>query len=369
MRIVLTGGGTGGHITPLIAVARKLTQKLGSELELLYVGSGAQMEKDFMGQEGIRAKHILTGKMRRYFSFRNVLDFFKAPIGFVQALWILLVFMPDAVFSKGGSVSVPVVLAAWIYRIPILIHESDATPGTANQILGKLANDIVLAYPYAQNYFESSRTAIWGIPVREDVLGGDPEEARKFFNFSQSKPVVLVLGGSQGAQIINQSVIKILPKLLNRAQVIHQTGEIDFENSVRLAGEYGAKVGHDGYWAAPFLDVSMLKNAFAVADLVICRAGSTFISEIAASQKASILVPLENSANDHQRMNAYEIAKIGGAIVLEETNLGKNIFWEKIEELLNNDEMRSAMAEKAHAFYHPNAAENIANGIIKLANG
>lgn len=369
MRIVLTGGGTGGHITPLIAVARKLREKMGPDLELLYVGSGAQMEKDFMGQEGIRAKHILTGKMRRYFSFQNFLDFFKLPIGFIQSLWILLVFMPDVVFSKGGSISVPVVLAAWFYRIPILLHESDAVPGTANQIMGKLANDIVLAYPYAQNYFESSRTAIWGNLVREELLGGDPIEARKFFNFTESKPVVLVLGGSQGAQIINQAVIKILPKLLNRAQVVHQTGELDFENSVRLAGEYGVKAGHEGYYPAAFMDSSLMRNSLALADLVISRSGATSIAEIAANRKASILVPLEKSANDHQRMNAYEIAKIGGAIVLEETNLGKNIFWEKIDELLGNDEIRSAMAQKAAVFYHPNAAENITNGLIKLANG
>jgi UDP-N-acetylglucosamine--N-acetylmuramyl-(pentapeptide) pyrophosphoryl-undecaprenol N-acetylglucosamine transferase len=367
MRIVLTGGGSGGHITPLIAVARKLREKVGSELELLYIGSGAKMERDFMTEEGIRAQFVMTGKMRRYFSFQNFVDFFKVPVGFVQALWFLLVFMPDAIFSKGGYVSVPVVLAAWIYRIPIIVHESDATPGTANQILGKLADNIVLAYPYAQNYFEASRTAIWGNPIREDLLGGNPAEARSLFNFSESKPVILVLGGSQGAQVINESVVRLLPKILSRAQVVHQTGETDFENTVRLAGEYGFKAGHGGYYPVAFMDSSMMRNAYALADLIISRAAATSISEISASKKASILVPLENSANDHQRMNAYEIAKMGGAIVLEETNLGKNIFWEKIEELLSEGEMRSAMAKKAETFYHPNAAENIANGIIKLA--
>jgi len=368
MRIILTGGGSGGHITPLIAVARKLREKLGSELELLYVGSGAQMEKDFMNQEGISAKYILTGKMRRYFSWQNLGDFFKAPIGFIQALWILLVFMPDAVFSKGGSISVPVVMAAWFYRIPILLHESDATPGSANQLLGKFATDVVLAYSHAQNYFELSKTAIWGIPVREDLLGGDVAEARKMFNFSESKPTVLILGGSQGAQVINEAIIKILPKLLSRTQVIHQTGEWDFENSVHLAGEYGIKAGRDGYYPVAFMDNVVAKNALALADLIVSRAGATCISEIAASKKASILVPLEKSANDHQRMNAYEIAKIGGAVVLEETNLGKNLFLEKIEQLLDDNEMRRTMAEKVQIFYHPNAAENIANGIIKLAN-
>lgn len=368
MRIVLTGGGSGGHITPLIAVARKLREKLGSDLELLYIGSGAQMEKDFMNQEGIPAKYVLSGKMRRYFSFQNFVDIFKLPIGFIQALWILLVFMPDAVFSKGGSISVPVVIAAWLYRIPILIHESDAAPGTSNQVLDKFATDVVLTYAHAQNYFETSKTAIWGIPVREDLLGGNVVEARKMFNFSESKPTILVLGGSQGAQIINESIIKIFPQLLSHTQLIHQTGEKDFENAIRLAGEYGVKAGHDGYFAVASMNSSMMRNALALADLVISRAGATSISEIAANKKASILVPLEKSANDHQRMNAYEIAKIGGAVVLEETNLGRHIFLEKIDQLLKDDEMRSAMAEKIQVFYHPNAAENIAAGIIKLAN-
>jgi len=135
MRILLTGGGTGGHVFPLVAVARKLKEKLGEECELLYVGSGAKIEKEEMEAENIPAKFILAGKMRRYFSVLNLVDIFKIPIGIIQSLWILLTYMPDVVFSKGGYVAIPVVLAAWIYRIPIIVHESDAVPGTANKIL------------------------------------------------------------------------------------------------------------------------------------------------------------------------------------------------------------------------------------------
>jgi UDP-N-acetylglucosamine--N-acetylmuramyl-(pentapeptide) pyrophosphoryl-undecaprenol N-acetylglucosamine transferase len=368
MRIVLTGGGTGGHLFPLVAVARKLKEKMGSEADFLYIGSGAPLEREVMNKEGMPSKFIVSGKRRRYFSFQNFIDFFKVPIGFVQSLWILLVYMPDVVFSKGGSVSFPVTIAAWIYRIPILIHESDAVPGSTNQILEKFSDNVVIAYQHAQIYFEPSKTAIWGNPVRPDVMGGNPEEARKKYGLSSSKPVIFVTGGSQGAQVINHAVVKILPELLDRAQVIHQVGEKDFEDSIRLAGELGVKSGREGYLPFKFLDGEMMRDAYAVADLVISRAGANAIAEVAANGKVAILIPLENSANDHQRMNAYEIAKVGGALVLEETNLSKNIFLEKINKVLGDRDLQSSMREKIKAFYHPQAAENIANGIIELAN-
>ena len=225
MRIVLTGGGTGGHLTPLVAVADKLKLKLGPEADILYVGSGAKLEKQIMAQEGIPAKFVVSGKMRRYFSFQNFVDFFKVPIGIIQSLWILLRFMPDVIFSKGGYVAVPIVLAAWIYRIPIMIHESDSAPGMANQFLSKFANRIALAYPSAEQYFPKEKVALTGNPVRFQVTEGDPIILRKELGFTEARKTLLVLGGSQGSQVINQAIVKILPKLLQHFQVIHQTGE------------------------------------------------------------------------------------------------------------------------------------------------
>lgn len=366
MRILLTGGGSGGHIFPLVAVLRKLREKLGDEGEFLYVGSGAKIEKETMAQENVMAKYILAGKVRRYFSLLNFLDFFKAPIGFIQALWLLLSFMPDVIFSKGGYVSVPVAAAAWFYRIPVIIHESDATPGTANKLMGKFSTRIAIAYPSTQNYFESSKTALLGNPVREGINQGSREEARKIFNFTESKPVILVLGGSQGSEIINKAIIKILPKLIQHSQVIHQTGENNYEKIVREAGEQGIKAGREGYFAAPFLDFEMIRQAYALADLVISRAGANIIAEIAANAKPTILIPLEGSAQDHQRMNAYSLAEIGGALVLEESNLGESIFFEKIKKILMSEEIKRNMSEKISAFYHPQAAERLADGIIEL---
>jgi UDP-N-acetylglucosamine--N-acetylmuramyl-(pentapeptide) pyrophosphoryl-undecaprenol N-acetylglucosamine transferase len=368
MRILLTGGGSGGHIFPLVAVAKKIREKLGDEAELLYVGSGSEMEKETMLSEGIPAKYILAGKMRRYFSLLNILDIFKVPVGFIQSLLILLDFMPDVIFSKGGYVSVPVVIAAWMYRIPIIIHESDATPGSSNKMLAKFSTKIAVAYANTQDYFEASKTAIVGNPLRDGINEGNKEEARKTFNFSESKPVILVLGGSQGSGIINEAVIRILPRLIQHTQIIHQTGGKNYENIVRKAGEQGIKAGREGYFVAPFLDFEKLKQAYAICDMVISRAGASIIAEIAANAKPSILIPLENSAQDHQRMNAYEIAKAGGTLVLEESNLGENIFFEKIEKILFNEELKQNMSQNVSAFYHPQAAQYIAEGLIELGN-
>lgn len=366
MRIVLTGGGTGGHLFPLLAVAKKLKGKLGPEAEFLYIGSGAEIEREVMEKEGIHVKNVKSGKLRRYLSFQNFLDFFKLPVGIIQSLWILLRFMPEAVFSKGGFAAVPVVIAAWIYRIPILIHESDAVAGLANRISAKFATRIAVSYPSAKKYFPEKKTAMVGNPVREDVVGGETSVGRMHFSLTESKPVILVLGGSQGAQSVNDAIVKILPELLQRAQVIHQTGTANHDNVLRKAGEYGIKAGREGYVVMPFLDSENLKNAFAVADLVISRAGANSISEIAANKKPSILIPLETAANDHQRMNAFDVAQIGGAVVLEETNLGQHLLLQKIGKILEDKEFSNSLAEKIGTFYHPNADEVIANGIVEM---
>ncbi|EKE19034.1 MAG: hypothetical protein ACD_9C00161G0005 [uncultured bacterium] len=367
MRIVLTGGGTGGHLTPLVAVADKLKAKLGSEAEFLYIGSGAQIEREIMSGEGIPAKFVISGKMRRYFSFQNFVDLFKIPVGFFQSLWILLRFMPDAIFSKGGYVAVPIVLAAWIYRIPIMIHESDSAPGIANQFLSKFANRIAVAYPAAEEYFPKEKTALVGNPVRYQITEGDSQILRKEIGFTESRKTIMILGGSQGSKVINDAIIKILPKLLQKFQVIHQTGTAHYENVLSEAAFMGIKAGHGGYWATPFMDAGKLCDAFALSDLIISRAGATSITEIAANGKPAILIPISESANDHQRMNAYALARIGAALVLEETNLGEHILIEKIENILNDEDLQKGMAEKIKTFYHPNAAEVIANGIVEIA--
>jgi len=363
MKIVLTGGGTGGHIFPLVAVARKLRERHSLGIDLLFIGPDGKMEKEVMAEEGIRAKSVLSGKVRRYFSFLNFVDFFKVPFGFLKALWILLWEMPDAVFSKGGYASVPVVLAAWVYRIPILIHESDAVPGIANRFLGKFSERIAISYPTAAKFFMSSRILLTGNPVREGMDQGNKEAARAKYNMGQSKPTLLVLGGSQGSQKVNQAIVEALPYILQTVQIIHQTGEENFEEVLHSAAKAGIKNEREGYFAIPFLNFEDMRNCLALADVAVSRAGANSIAELAANGIPPVLIPLATAANDHQRMNAFRLAEIGGAIMLEESNLGKHILIEKIQSILSNEESYRKMAEKIKTFYHPNAAEKIIEGL------
>jgi UDP-N-acetylglucosamine--N-acetylmuramyl-(pentapeptide) pyrophosphoryl-undecaprenol N-acetylglucosamine transferase len=365
MRIVLTGGGSGGHIFPLIAVAQELRREYGN-IDLQYIGSNAQMgamAKKAMTQEGIKTTNILAGKMRRYFSFRNIVDAFLIPIGFFQALIILLILMPDAVFSKGGYVSVPVVLAAWLYRIPVLTHDSDAVPGWANRICGKYSKYVAVSYRKSEEYFLQEKTLITGNPIRQELLQGNPERARQRWGLNSSKPVIFITGGSQGAQLINKAIIKILPELTHLAQIVHITGPNNFEGMKHLAAEYGFRTDRHRYVAVPFLERDEMADAYAIADLIIARSGANSITEIAANQKPAILIPLASAANNHQYMNAFEIAKLGGAVVMEEGNLGDHIFLDKIKQILSNEALRNQMKEKIAQFYHPDAAQKIVAGI------
>lgn len=366
IRIVLTGGLSGGHTFPLIAIARAIRARAGMPADFLYIGSRGQFEENAMTAEGIPARYVLSGKIRRYFSLQNLVDPFKVPIGFLQSLWHLFRYMPDAVFAKGGSVSIPVCLAAWALRIPIVIHDSDAVAGRANILLARFASRVAVAYPSAQEFFPTRKTALTGNPVRAEILSGDPVTANERFGFAPDRLVVLVLGGSLGAQSLNKAVARILPQLLREAQVLHQTGNDNYNETVMLAGEVGIKAGYEGYIPVPFLGPSDLALAFARADLVISRAGAGSIAEIAACGKPAILVPLPTAANDEQRKNAYDVAHGGGALVLEEANLGEHIFFSKVDELLRNPELRSAMGRSIRTFYNPDAADMIAEGILSL---
>lgn len=366
-RVALTAGVSGGHAFPLIAVAGSLRRRFPQGIEFLFIGSRGHFESDEIAEAGIPMKRIVTAKWRRYFSLLNLVDFFKAPIGFFQALWHLFFFMPDAVFAKGGAASVPVVLAAWLYRIPVLIHDSDAVAGRANRFLSNFAQRIAIAYPSAHKFFPAEKTALTGNPVREEILRGDAHRAAGRFKISSDKPVLFVFGGSLGAQTLNAAVLRILPRLLEKnIQVLHQTGTKNHEAIVAAVLAAGLRIGESGYVPQAFFKADEVADALALATLVLSRAGASSIAELAATGKAAILVPLEGAANDEQRMNAYDVAALGGALVLEEANLGEHILFEKIEELLGNPELRREMGEKLRAFYHPDAADAIASGISDL---
>ncbi len=369
-KIVLAGGGTGGHLFPLLAVVEYIRKKYGSEaVDFLYLGPKSKLEEKLMTDNQIRRKKILVGKLRRYFSFSYLTDFLKLPLGVLQSLWYLFLEMPEAVFAKGGYASVPVVLVAWLYRIPIVIHESDAKPGLANKFLGSIATKVAISFERSKVYFPPHKTFLSGIPVDERVLHGDVREARKILNLAEDdqRPVIFILGGSQGARLINKRILEMLPALLQKYIVIHQTGELDFEKVVAEVKAMGLPVNQDGYYPRAFVGKE-IKHFYALADVVISRAGATTIAEISANKKPSILVPITHSANNHQRINAFEMARMGAALVLEEDNFRQNLVLQKIEELILPGKIREKILANVGKFYNPRASEIIAKNLMELAS-
>jgi UDP-N-acetylglucosamine--N-acetylmuramyl-(pentapeptide) pyrophosphoryl-undecaprenol N-acetylglucosamine transferase len=373
MRIVLTGGGTGGHLFPIIAVVREiktLFEQSDSRLpadernELIFMFLGPEtVGEEQLAQEGILRKKIMAGKLRRYASAQNILDIIKIPFGILQSLWHLFMFMPNVVFSKGGYGSIPVVIAAWFLRIPILIHESDDIPGLANKFAAKFSRRIAISFMDTVQYFPQQKTAMTGNPVRAGIFGGSKEEAKKIFGYTGTKPLLLILGGSQGAQQINDVIFVSIPSLVARCEVIHQCGEKNYEVLKQLLKPEFKQ----NYLLVPFLDEDQLRHAYAAADIVISRAGAGSIAEIAALGKPSILVPLPNSAADHQVKNALEYAKFGATLVLEQMNLTPHLLQNQIFSLLDNPELLRKMSENALKFNPPDAATKIAQEVLNIA--
>lgn len=378
MRILFTGGGTGGHIFPIIAIK----ESFQDAHDFYYLGPDSfakenltRLDSRRARQAGFKTKFILAGKLRRYFSFLAPIDFIKTIIGIIQSFICLFFWMPDVIFSKGGYGSFPVVFAGWIYRIPIVLHDSDAVPGLANRKMAKFAKRIILSFAGSEKHFKNKyqkKIIVIGNPIRKELFCEGQAclpAGRGLFKINSSpstalgasKPVVLILGGSQGAQKINETVINILPRLLEIAEVIHGCGQENFKSLEKETQK------SPDYHLYSFLNAEQMKHALALADLIINRAGAGSIFEIAALGKPSILIPLPNSAQNHQRENAYEFAKISGAIVLDQENLTPNLFLEQITNLLSNPQKLSEMSQKAKSFYNPATAELIRDEILKIA--
>ena len=376
IRIILTGGGTGGHLFPLVAVSRKIFElaRIGGlgEPEIHYLGPGLFLESSLEREEmNFHYSILITGKWRRYFSFKNFVDFFKIAAGLAQALWKVWLIMPDVIFSKGGYGSFATVIAGWLYRIPVILHESDTVPGLTNKFLSRFAALIAVSFNEAAAHFPKEKTYFTGESVRDAFFAPpSPEKERALLHLASPKKAVLILGGSQGAQVINDIILDILPNLLEVAEVIHQTGDENYnsvmtESKVVLEGASGEQLS--SYHPVNFLVEPEYVAAMHSCDLVISRAGAGSIFEIAASGKAGIIIPITDSAGDHQRRNAYAFAEGGRAEVIEEANLTPRLLISVIGSILNNPEKKKSMEEKAKAFATPDAARLIAQALINLA--
>lgn len=367
MKILFTGGGTGGHVFPIVAIAREIRRIYSKkDLELYYLGPKDEFGLILLSQEDFIIKTIVSGKIRRYFSWQNITDIlFKIPFGFIQSFLMLPIIKPDLVFSKGGSGSIAVTYSARFLRIPVFLHESDMAPGLSNQVSSKWAKKIFVSFPKTE-YFDQEKTILTGNPIRKEVLEGDAEVAEKMFGLSFSRPVFLFMGGSQGAGPINDFVLRILNDLLKDYEIIHVAGR---ENIQETEGEAQVVIDKElekYYHPIGFLDEEKLKQAYKVADLVISRAGSGSIFEIAACGKPSILIPLSSAAGDHQAKNAYAYAAAGAALVVEQDNLTPNFFLEKIQLLFLHPEKLEEMKQAALSFAKPLAARAIAREILEF---
>ncbi|QQG46299.1 MAG: undecaprenyldiphospho-muramoylpentapeptide beta-N-acetylglucosaminyltransferase [Candidatus Niyogibacteria bacterium] len=371
MRILLTGGGTGGHFFPIVAVIRALKKMAESEkfveMELVYL-SDSPYDLGILKEEGVEFISVPAGKIRRYFSLFNFTDLFKTAWGIIRAIIYVFGKMPDVIFAKGGYASFPALIAARLFKIPVIIHESDSAPGRVNRWAGSFAKRIAISFPESAKYFPSSKTALIGNPVRERILGGNIEEARSIFGY-EDVPTVLVLGGSQGSAKLNDILIDILPEILKEAKIIHQCGKNNFDDvSKRISVVLGQNQFKNRYKLFAFLDENILRSAVLVSNLIVSRAGAGAIYEIAAWGKPSLLIPLHNSAQDHQRQNAYAYARAGGAaLVVEEENLAPNLLLAEIRKLLSDKPRLERMARAASNFAKIDAAEILARQIILLA--
>jgi len=380
MRILFTGGGTGGHIYPIVAVAEELQKLAAGEkinIDLRYFGSPGVFQ-GVLEENGIAVVKILSAKLRRYFDLRNFFDVpILFPLSIIQALWKVFWFMPDVLFSKGGPGSLPVVLACKFYGVRIIIHDSDSIIGLANTIASRWADRILVSFDSAakaplNNAKLAGKVELVGNPIRRSLIEGkilDSRPAKKIFDFNPEKPVILVIGGSQGAVKINDFMMEIIEELIKNYQVFHQTGVKNFDavkQELDIIIENHPAEEKTRYKIAPYFEKN-LNDVYSAADLVVSRAGSLSIFEIAAFGKPSILIPLPlEVVGDHQITNAYEYAKTGAAIVIEQPNLEPNIFLGQLKRLLSDPAKLKQMSDAAKNFSKPQAARIIAEEILKL---
>lgn len=371
MKIVFTGGGTGGHFFPIIAVAQKTNQIIDQEKIIgakLYYVSNEPYDKQALAENSLEFREVTAGKLRIYSSIKNFFDLFKTGIGVIKATFKMFSIYPDVVFGKGGYASFPALFAARILRIPVVIHESDSAPGRVNMWAGKFAKRIAVSFPEAAEFFPKERVAWTGQPIRTELEKiEEKSKALDYFKFQSNLPVILILGGSQGAELINNTILDALPRLVEKYQIIHQTGVRNFkmvETQVEVV--LGENPNKGRYMPLSFLLPLQMKMAAGATTIVVSRAGSTLF-EIANWGVPSILIPFTESNADHSKKNAFNYARAGACSVIEEMNMTANILVHEIDNIVENKDVWARMSQNAKNFSKPDAAEKIAREIINIA--
>ena len=355
MKIILAGGGTGGSVTPLLAIVQEL-RKQKPEIGFLFIGTRKGVpEKDLVRAQGIQYKSIFSGKLRRYFSLRNCIDPFLILFGFIQSFFIILRFKPGAIVSAGGFVCVPVAWAGWLLRIRIFIHQQDIIPGLANKLIAPLAKKITISFEKSLNDFNKTKTVLTGNPVRSWILKGHRQAAVKRFNLEDNLPTLLVIGGGTGAKKINEIIIKIVPELVKFCQIIHLTGQKQGQMS-NVKCQMSERCHQ-----YEFLKQDM-SDAYAAADLVISRAGMGVLTELSVLGKPTILIPIPDS---HQESNAKYFVDQKAVILMNQKDLTPEILLNKIGSLVSSADQRAILSLNISKLGHLNAAQKIARIVLK----
>ena len=343
-KIILTGGGTAGHVTPNLALLPALREE---DFEIHYIGSYNGIERRLIEAASIPYDGISSGKLRRYFDLKNFSDPLRVLKGYFEARKLMKKYKPDIVFSKGGFVAVPVVLAAKHYKVPVIIHESDMPPGLANKICIPAASKVCCNFPETLKYLPEDKAVLTGSPIREELLHGDRLAGLQYAHLSADRPVILIIGGSLGSVTVNQAVRGILPQLLKTYQVIHICGKGNLDESL---------IGTEGYVQYEYVDAP-LKHLFAAADVVISRAGANSICELLALRKPNLLIPLSAAASrGDQILNADSFARQGFSKVLKEEDLSDKALSTAVFDLYKNRETYINAMEKSSL---SNAVETI----------
>lgn len=383
MRIVLTGGGTGGHIIPFAPIIEALrtlhNEKKDSlpkylepkNLDITFMGVATSEARELFGSYGVPVVNIPSGKLRRYASGLTLVDLlFRLPFGILRALIALWGIMPDVVISKSGYGSLPTVLAAALYRIPVLLHESDAVPGMATMQLSRFAAGIALGYSSAASYLGSraGRCVATGNPIRSQLRRITQRDGKRALQIPEDEFTLLVIGGSQGAKQINEALLAALPKLIVDMTIIHITGAQQLTAVQTVAEELLAHSPRKNAYHIHGYVTDAMVPALAAADAVVTRAGSS-LAEIAAVHKPALIIPLEGSAGDHQRKNAHMFESAGAALVLDPTNVGRNLFEQNVRRLRDDKDLRKQLAVNIAKLDFPSAGRDIANLAFYIAQG
>ncbi len=358
MKVIISGGGTGGHIFPAISIANELS-KLDSDIDILFVGAKGKMEMEKVPASGYKIKGLPVAGFQRRLTYKNITFFYKLASSMFQARKIVKGFNPDVVVGVGGYASGPVLRVATKLKIPTLIQEQNSFPGVTNRILSKKVNTICVAYPDMERFFPKEKIIITGNPVRNNLLTDiSKQEAAEFFNLDYNKKTVFVTGGSLGAGNINKGILKAINIFKdNDIQLIWQTGKYYYNDIISSVSE------NENIRIMPFVD--KMEAAFKIADLVVSRAGASSISEMALLQKAALFIPSSNVSEDHQTKNAMALVKQNAALILKDSEVMDKL-GDVILNNINNDTLIYNLSKNIKRFARPNAASDIVKNILKL---